>query len=321
MEPSVTIRDHGRRPARMRVAGAAALALVVLAGCGTPSLLMGSPTEGTPLDAPLEVATAKAQAALAEAQRAYQSGDLLTAFAVANHALRDEPPAELREALRKVRSDARAALVVSRIVRVRAVPDRDAVADGDVATLRVVFRNLSSDRLVIPRTASSSSEALLLLGLTRSDYDVYGNTRTSEQRLRHTLADDLSIPPGGEREIVLKLSDALSTLRHQGFSLIEVSGTFRPVVLQVGESEFFDALPVAPASLHVFQKGYEDVAAAPFEALRKAIAKRSPPHLLVAAELLPPSDRLAALELLDKAIEDDPELAFALQAARTRLEH
>jgi len=329
-----TVRSEGRR------AFAAAL-LVSLPWCGlalTAMSLPGCRLGGADLD-PLSqgqlvfggkpAATtertssdvyADAERALASAESAWRSGDPLTALALANQALREGVPAELEGRFRDLRVRARAAVVTDKIVKLRAVPLKDVVADGDPLPLRILIRNLSAADLRSPLREGGSSDALFVLQVSREDRDVWGNVRTSEFTMRAPLVADLAIPPGGEREVQVTIGPDLVALRHGGFSVFRVGGVFRPVAVRVGESEFFDALPIEPALVRVFQRGYEPMAADPLSSLRSAVAKRSPPHVLVAAELLAPAERAEGRAVLSGALERDPPLEFVLRTALARLD-
>ncbi|MCE9637637.1 MAG: hypothetical protein K8T90_18210 [Planctomycetes bacterium] len=261
-----------------------------------------------------------AERALAQAEAAMRAGDPLTAVALANQAMREGVPAEFEQRLRELRVRARSAVVTEKIVKLRAVPVKDVVTDGDPAPVRIVLRNLSTAELRSPRREGDSSDALFVLQISREDRDVYGNVKTSEFTLRAPVTQDLAIPPGGERDVSVTIGADLVKLSHEGFSVFRIAGSFRPVAIRVGETEFFDALPIEPAIVRVFQKGYEPMAVDPLASLRKAVAKRSPPHVLVAAELLAPSEREEGREVLRGAIEKDEPLAFVLRAALTRLD-
>ncbi len=263
---------------------------------------------------------ARAQAELDAAQAAWRSGDALAALATANHAILEGVPSELEPAFRDLRAKARAAVVASKICRVRALAEKDAVADGDEIRVRIAFSNVSGATLRVPRSQKGTSDALLLLTIAREDYDVYGNARSSDFTLPVPVAEDLVLDPGQTREERIVVPADAAKLTHRGFSILEVRGTFRPVSIRVGDSEFFDAIPVEPARVRVFMKGYEPLAADPLGSLRKSVEKRSPPHLLTCAELLAPTDRAEARTILTAAKEKDEELAPAIDAALARLQ-
>ena len=281
---------------------------------------LGAAPAGAARDRGSVDAWAQAEAALAAAESAWQAGDPLTAVALANQALRKGVPAELETKFRELRVRARSAVVTDRIIEIRALPVKDVVADGDDIPLRIALANLSAADIRSPRRESGSSDALFVLSVLREDWDIYGNVRSSEFTLRAPVTEDLAIPPSGEREVQVTIGAEYVKLTHEGFSVFRIGGIFRPVVVRVGESEFFDALPIEPATVRVFQKGYEQLAADPLSALRKAIAKRSPPHVLAAAELLAPVERAEARQILTAAAEHDPPLAFVLRASLARLD-
>jgi hypothetical protein len=274
---------------------------------------------GTTTAADAAAQEARAVAALSIAESAWRSGDALTALATVNHALIEGVPAELGPAFRDLRAKARTAVVTTKIVRVRAVAERDAVADGSSVPVRIEFTNLSGATLRLPRSQKGSSPALVVLTLVREDYDLYGNERSSNATLNVPLESDLVLGPGATERIPVAVPADMMKLGHEGFSIIEMKGQFRPVAIEVGESEFFDAIPLEPSRLHVFLKGYEPLAEDPLGSLKKSVEKRSPPHLFTCVELLAPADRAEARTFLVAAKEKDPEMSQAIDAALARI--
>ncbi len=297
-------------------------ATLLLGACS----LLPAKAPGVPAAIPVETggidageAAARAEAALSSARQAWQAGDALTVMAITTAALRDAPPADFESALRELRSRAREALVAEQVVKLSVVPVRDAVADGDDASVDILVRNVSAAPLTLPAQEGESSRALIILEVSRDDFDVYGNVRTAGFSVRVPLEGDLTLPPGGETTLRATIPAKDARLSHLGFSVLTIGGTFRPVAVRVGATEFFDALEIESALVRVFMQGFEQLTADPIGSLTKAVAKRSPPHILTAAELLPPGDRPRGIELLDQAAEDDPQLAFVLEAAADRL--
>jgi hypothetical protein len=263
---------------------------------------------------------AAADASLQSAEAAWRSGDALGALAIVNQALARGVPGEMEGAFRELRAKARAAVVATKICRVRAIAEKDVVADGTPVPVRIEFSNLSGTTLRVPRAQKGSSDALVVLTLTRDDYDVYGNVRQSEYTLSVPVKEDLVLAPGTSHETRLTIPASMATLAHQGFSIVALGGTFRPVVMRVGESEFFDALPIEAGRVRIFLKGYEPLAEDPLGTLAKAIAKRSPPHILTCVELLAPADRAAAKAMLETAKADEPQLLQVVDASMARLD-
>jgi hypothetical protein len=262
---------------------------------------------------------AQAEAALQSAEAAWRSGDALTALAIVNRALAQGVPPETESALRGLRAKARSSVVVTKVCRVRAIPDKDAVADGTAVPLRIEFANLSTATLSVPRAQKGTSDTLVILTLTRADYDVWGNERSSNYTLPVQVKEDLVLDPGCTHEVRLTIPAEMAKLSHQGFSVLELSGTFRPVVMRVGQTEFFDAIPIGKATVRVFLAGFEPLALDPLGSLKKAVAKRSPPHILTCAELLSPADRAEARAFLEAAKAKDGELAQVIDASLARL--
>lgn len=281
-------------------------------GGGDPSKGGGAPSS--------DERRAAAEASLARAESAWMSGDPLTALAVANRALASSPPDDVADRLRAVRAKARGAVVAEKVMSLRAVPEKDAVASGDPIGVRVVLRNHSGAPVGVPRREGGSSDALFVFEIDREDWDVFGNRRTSSFTVRAPLRADVDLPPGGEREAAVTLDASLFEVKHQGFSVMRVTGVLRPVVIRIGDSEFFDALPVEPAIVRVLLPGWEPLAADPVASLRRSVQKRSPAHLLTAAELLAAAERAEGRRILEAAAADDPPLAVACRAALARLD-
>jgi hypothetical protein len=318
------------RTARRRGFAAAALSIRARCACGTTEapidpfaaekvvtkLSSQDAAEPAP-DAAAKAARAESQ--LAAAQAAWQAGDALGALAIANRAIVEGVPSSLEGAFRDLRAKARAAVVASKVCRVRVLPEKDAVADGTPVGVGIEFANLSGATLSVPHGVLGSSDAVVVLTLERQDFDVFGNERTTSYTLNAPVSEDLVLPPGGVQATRLEVPSEMTSLGHDGFSVLTLSGTFRPVKLRVGDSEFFDAIPIERAAVRIFQKGFEPLAADPLGSLKKAIEKRSPPHLLTCVELLAPSDRAAAKSLLEAARQADPPLALVIDASLARI--
>jgi len=262
---------------------------------------------------------ARAESALAAAQAAWRSGDSLAALATVNRALVEGVPAELEPAFRDLRAKARASVVATKVCRVRVVAEKDAVADGDAIRVKLEFANVAGTTLRVPRSREGTSDALVVLKLVREDYDVFGNVRSSDFTLPVPVAEDLVLEPGATRETPFTIPPEMAKLTHEGFSVVELSGKFRPVSIRVGDTELYDAIPIEPARVRVFMKGYEPLAADPLASLKKSVEKRSPPHLLTCAELLAPADRAEAKTFLAAAKSKDEDLAPSIDAALARL--
>jgi hypothetical protein len=266
-----------------------------------------------------EARETQAAAELASAEASLRAGDALATIATVNHALLEGVPASLEPRFRELRARARGELVATKICRVRVVPEKDAVAAGREIPVRVEFVNLSAATLQVPHALRDSSDATVVVKLVREDFDVFGNTRTTDFTLPVPIESDIVVGPGSSYPVRLTIPAEMTSISHQGFSVMTLSGTFRPVALRVGESEFFDAIPLEPARVRIFLQGYEQLTADPLGSLKKAVAKRSPPHLLTAAELLSPQDRAEARTFLEAAKAKDPPLAVAIDAALSRV--
>lgn len=317
-------------PTQGRRSLAAALLILCLAACGTApeqdvdplaaqQVVTKLPSRAGKSAPDAAEKAARAESELAAAQAAWQAGDALGALAIANRALVEGVPSTMEGAFRDLRSKARAAVVASKVCRVRVLPEKDAVADGTAVAVRIEFANLSAATLHVPHGLEGSSTACVVLTLERQDYDVFGNQRESRYTLSAPVDEDLELQPGAAHVTRLEVPSEMTSLTHEGFSVLTLSGLFRPVALRVGDSEFFDAIPIESADVRIFQKGFEPLAADPLGSLRRAIEKRSPPHVLTCVELLAPADREAARTLLTEAKEKDPPLTSVANAALARL--
>ncbi len=264
-------------------------------------------------------AEALALGALAEARYALGEGDALAALAAAGRGLRGNPPDDIDKDLRAIRTQARDALLEEEVLRLAVVPGRDAVADGEAIDLRIRVRNVAAAPITIPAKAKNSSNALVVLDVVREDRDIYGNVRETEFSLRIPLEEDLRLLPGESRDLAATIDGDRTQLAHIGFSVLRIAGHLRPISVRVGATELYDALPLQPATVRVLMQGYEALAESPLDSLAEAIRKRSPPHIVTAAELLSPDERRLALQLLRDAAEHDPPLAFVLDATAERL--
>jgi hypothetical protein len=316
------------RTARRHCLTAAAL-LVFTASCASKEaeldphsvkqVVLKSNVKETPPGPDAAAKAAQAQASLATAQAAWASGDALSTLAIVNSALLKGVPSELDPAFRELRSKARAAVVATKVCRVRAIATKDAVADGDEIVVRFEFVNLSGATLRIPRAQAGTSDALVVLQLVREDFDVYGNARSSDFTLPVPVEEDLVLEPGRAHETKFTIPEEMAKLTHQGLSVIRLGGSFRPVAIRVGDTELFDAIPIEKATVRVFMKGYEPLAADPLGSLKRAVERRSPPHVLTAAELLTPGDRPAAKSFLLTAKAKDEAMTGAVDAALARI--
>jgi len=305
----------------------AALLLVpaLLQGCalfGGGSASTGTPRSGKVVTGggrAEDEAEARAIGALAEARQAFGQGDALAALAAAGRGLRGNPPDHLDKELRAIRTQARDALLKEEVLRLSIVPARDAVADGEPLVVRIRVQNVAAAPVTIPASAKDSSNALVVLDVVREDRDIYGNVRETEFSLRVPLEEDMLLVPGESRDLQATIDGERTQLAHVGFSVLRIAGHLRPISVRVGATELYDALPLRPATVRVLMHGYEALTERPLDLLAEAIRKRSPPHIVTAAELLSPDERPLALQLLRDAAEHDPPLAFVLDATAERL--
>jgi hypothetical protein len=124
-------------------------------------------------------------------------------------------------------------------------------------------------------------------------------------RLRLPLEEDLVIPVGGRRSVRVSTGTVEPDRRHLGFTVVRLSGVFRPAVLRAGDEEFYSGVPMKEAIVRVFPPGYEPIAEDPMGTLVKACRLGAREHLLIAAELIPRERRREATGLLIGMLGDE----------------
>jgi hypothetical protein len=264
---------------------------------------------------PASAAEGDAAASTAEEQLA--AGDAAAALDTVRRALERYPPREQGDRLREIRSRAKKAFLRSAIARgVATAPER--AAEGGTLEVRIALRNLSPVPLAVPEPREGVSPTLLLLRVTRTAWDIYGNLKAETWEETHPLPPG-EAGPGGSLEAVISVDTSRfrETLPH-GFLRYEFGGSILPSGVAVGETAVHDRIPVDPAFTLTFpQRGWEDVAAEPGPNLDRGIRAGNPVRVLVATACLPPAARPEAAVRLARILRDGagPGVENAVRAA------
>jgi len=166
----------------------------------------------------------------------------------------------------------------------------------------------------------NSTASLFFLTVEREYWDIYGSVRRQSHRVRFPLTEDLVVPVGARRSIRYAEPTVEPERRHFGFTLLRVTGTFRPAVLVAGEEEFYAGVPVKEATVRILPPGYEPIAADPLGTIDKAYTLGAREHLLIAAELVSPERRREAIgRLVGLLSEEVTPTDITVMAALRRL--
>jgi len=303
------------------------IGLLALAACATGK---ESLSDGEILtQAPLVLGEAKgppvgemdpdeARRRLESAQDAFHRGEYRECLAVVRATLLMSPPYAVAGDLKRLRFEAKRRLLSRQIVVVKALPHRDVVATGEPVEIDLALRNVTDVPVTVKHTVPNSSPSLFFLDVAWEYWDIYGNVRRQSRRVRFPLMGDLEIPVGGRRMIRYREETVEPGRRHRGFTLVRVTGTFRPALLLAGEEEFYAGMPLKEATVRVLPPGYEPIAADPMGTIDKAYRLGAREHLLIAAELVAPERRREAVGRLVGLLSDEvtPTDVTAMAALR-----
>jgi hypothetical protein len=262
-------------------------------------------TPGAAARAMAEGATAsEAEGALAKAEEELAAGDPGAALETVRRALLRMPPQEQGERLRALRLKAKREFLRTAIARGETTSPA-MVAEGEPIAVRVAVRNLSPAPMVSGRSPSGTSPNMVLLRVSRTAWDVFGNVRTESWEETHPLPDGEAGPGGAlAAEISVDTSRFRETRPH-GFIEYEFGGVILPSALTVGETAVHERIPLEESATRAFpQKGWEEVAADPAAHLDRGIRNGNPVRVLVAAACLPPEERASTAARLARELRD-----------------
>lgn len=262
----------------------------------------------------------EAEGRLRAARDAFLLRDYESCMAITTKALEDGAPAEVAQELKALRYDARRLLLSRKILEGRVLPERDLVAIGEPVVFTLVLTNVGGVPVEVARAFGPSSPASFVLDVVRQDVDIYGNVRAGSSRKTIELDEDLSIGVNRRGRIRFTLESGRPEDRHFGFSVMTVSGVFRPAVVRAGAEEYFTPVEVSAGEVRILPPGYEPIAADPMGTLDKAERLRAREHLLIAAELAPPERQREVLgKLIGYLPRAEPGMADTIMAALRRL--
>ncbi len=262
---------------------------------------------GAPGAVPLKQATAAEGDAAADLAEALLSGgDAASALETARRTLDRYPPKEQGDRLRGIRQRAKKEFLRSAIARGEASAPAMA-SEGEPLEVRVGLRNLSPVPLSSEEPGRGVSPTLVLLRVTRTAWDIYGNVRSESWEETHPLPAG-EAGPGGSLEVAVPVdTDRFRESRPNGFVRYEFGGAILPSGVRVGEMALHERIPVEQATTLAFpQRGWEEVAADPEAHLDRGVRAGNPVRLLVAAACLAPGARGPAGVRLARILRDDP---------------
>jgi hypothetical protein len=245
-----------------------------------------------------------AAADLAEAQ--LSDGDAASALETVRRALDRYPPKEQGDRLRGIRLRAKKEFLRSAIARGEASAPAMA-AEGEPLEVRVALRNLSPVPLSSAEPSRGVSPTLVLLRVTRTAWDIYGNVRSESWEETHPLPAG-EAGPGGALEVAVTVeTERFREGLPHGFLRYSFGGSILPSGVRVGEMALHERIPIETASTLTFpQKGWEEVAAGPEAHLERGLAEGNPVRVLVAAACLAPGARGPAGAHLARILRDGP---------------
>lgn len=247
------------------------------------------------------------------AQLAFEEDRLADALEILYETRAENPaPRHLQAVYALLQAVNRAVLELDTI-EIRAEPIHDPRTFGDPVLFLLRFKNVGRYPVRIP-AAVEERPSILVLEIVRFDYDVRAQVVTTRKQVHRPLEQDLEIPVEGEAELAVNLGPLGSGRPLEGFRVYVVSGTLRPVQLDLGRLRRWDAVPIAPAEMRCFRANYEHLADRPLERLDQALEKRAAVHLLTTCGLVPPGERQAAVDRLVAALGEAPGMDYPVYA-------
>lgn len=274
---------------------------------------------GPPARFPDALSAEEARGRLEAAREAYLREDFDECLATVRDCLSRGVPADVDRELRTLQYDAKRRLVNRKVLRARALPVRDVVAMGEPGEVDLLLRNLAPVEVRIPRTVGDSSPSSFFLDVVRQDWDVYGNVRSESRKETLPLAEDVVLPPGGEKRIRWSVETPEPERRHLGFTILRVGGVLHPAGITVGSEPLYAGVELETGEVRAFPPGFEPLAADPLASLGKAWRLGAREHLLVAAGLVAPADRDRAVGELVSFLGEDRSPATVTVMGALRL--
>jgi hypothetical protein len=314
VRPAIASEPARERAGRRRVAGlAAVLASAWVAACAStgerPGRAVSVPRQARPEVAEREASSREEfDAGLAEMASAIQRGDCERALVVGDQMLRKKPPAEVRTQIERLRKAARQQLLQAFYLDAVVRAERPRVTLGERIKGEVTLINVGTERLVIEdasgNPALGASRTLLHLEVGYREFSPDGTLVRETLSSNVVVGRRITLAPGARFSIPLEL-DTLeqnpggSTLRHY-----DIGGSVILAELRTGEDVMYGQVELKPARVQVFPRNWEHLADDPVARLSDAIRRRSPPHVPLAAALVPEARRTEALGALRQALRE-----------------
>jgi hypothetical protein len=258
------------------------------------------------------------------AQASAEAGDDESALQVVAAALALEPPGPWESKFKGLKQTIKARHMQLDVVRADASGAKDYVVFDEDVDFVVRIRNLGAHDLIVRPPAgpgpSEVSGSVLALSIERRDRDIYSaalvRSWTQSVPLVPPGETELVVPPESVREVTVRVPADDVGGAIAGLRVLQVSGDLRLTGASMGIAEPVMRIPIRAGRVVVLPRNYEPIAADPLGSLRKALSVTAPVHVLIATEMLLPSDRPAAVGLLADALAaGDPALAPAIGAA------
>jgi hypothetical protein len=336
------------RPPRRALAGVAWAAVLVLgsiflAGCSSPEedLLSQGPVI-IPRNRPGSVGSRtgarapgipeiEAMEILAQADDLRRADDYDRALQLLNDLATRNPPRTVLDELQRLRIDVKRHLLQSVYLDALVVLDKTRVTLGDPITGELVLVNLSDEELVVPastrfkparsasdradrkagRTVPVRSETTISEDLRYREFVANGTVVRRQRKRSQRLREDLVLQPGERHSWPIKvdslaISPASVALREYVFS-----ATLYPADIRIGTESFPGTLLFKQAVCRVFPRNWQDLLDDPLARLEEVVDKRSPPHIPLAAALVPEEQRRRAVEVIGAFLMNKKSITLA----------
>ncbi len=191
--------------------------------------------------------------------------------------------------------------------------DRDAFAIGDPITGEVVLANLSAGPLEIldrPRAGgATATPSVLRFEVGYVEYAPNGAVVRDLITWNVEVGRDVILAPGERFSFPLRLATDEHNPGGATLRTYDIEASLYPAEIRAGDEAIPGVVRFEKRVARVFPRNFEHLRRDPAGRIAEAIAKRSPPHLPLAAALVPPADRGRALAEILRALETTGESA------------
>jgi hypothetical protein len=313
--------ERARRPSRRRasliLAGVAAL--VVVCGCaneekkvpsGAVSVPRAAHPKATAPEASGKVTKKDVDEALAGMAAAIQHGDYERALGIGDELLRRQPGEEARQEVERLRKVAKQHLLQSFYLDAVVRADKERVTIGEQIKGEVTLINVGTEPVTIEDQATNvgqgASRTLLHLEVGYREFVPDGSLVQETLTQNVILGRKITIAPGKRYSMPLDLDTLAQNPAGTMLRNYDIGGTVFLAELKVGKETIYGQLKLKTKRVQVFPRNYEHLADHPLDRLSEAIRKRSPPHIPLAAALVPESQRRAAMTVIRDALKQMP---------------